>query len=285
MTDSSGPERPGYALPSRSYQIPPERHTSHTRLFVILGVSLAVVIAVVIGLSFLLVKPPPKPHCPQDCHAPPIGPPVGNPPEVGGGPPVPTELPNPPAAATAQTAMGAVGDPVPRQVPHDAGVTVQAAPVASFPRFRKSDGSFAVSYPKGASLHPNGVSWTEDGGQAMFFSVPAKDLTPRQIAEQFVKADFPSATLGYVIPNARVGYQAGYGEIDDFVPQSGSGSYAPQRVLVMVAVKNGLALVTEAVGPFHQPEGEGHATGANLDIAGWLGYFVNSFSWNGDPPR
>jgi hypothetical protein len=254
---------------------------------VILGVSLAVVIAAVVIVSMIVIKPPPKPHCPEDCQAPPIGPPVGTAPGVGGGPPVPTAVPNAPAAAAEAMDSGpdVPADPAGRQFPAAGQIGVMATPVTSFPRFRKKDGAFSVAYPQGAAVHPNGVSWTAKGGQALFFSVPANNLTPREIAEKFVKKDFPNATLGYVIPNARVGYQTGYGEIDDFVPQSSSGSYAPQRVLIMVAVKNGLALVAEAVGPFQQPKGDGHPTGANLDIASWMGYFVNSFSWKGDPPR
>ncbi|HZQ34022.1 MAG TPA: hypothetical protein VFB19_20085, partial [Mycobacterium sp.] len=193
MNDSpdkpSASERPGYALPQQSYTVPPERHTSHIRLFVILGVSLAVVIAAVVVASILLIKPPPEPRCPQDCHAPPVGPPVGNPPEVGGGPPVPTAVPNAPARPAFSKE-----EPAARQIPDVPGITgmtIMAAPVSSFPRFRMSDGSFSVSYPKGANVQSNGLSWTAEGGQARFFGVRAQGLTPREIAERLVKADFP----------------------------------------------------------------------------------------------
>jgi hypothetical protein len=249
---------------------------------VILGVGLAVVIAVVVAVS-LLIKPPRQPQCPQDCQGPPTPVPTGT---VEGGPPVPTGLPNPPAAA----AQGSAARTETRRAPPVSvigEIMPQAErPVESFRRFHRSDGAFSVAYPAGATVSKNGVSWKKGGGEALFFSVPADNLTARQIAEQFIKADFPNAKLAYEIPNARVGYQLGYGEIDDFVPQSGSGTYKPQRVLIMVAVKNGLALIAEAAGPLSKPEDEaGHPSGANLEIAGWLWYFVNSFSWNGDPPR
>ena len=48
-----------------------------------------------------------------------------------------------------------------------------------------------------------------------------------------------------------VGYQPGYGEIADCWPQGANSSYMRMRVLVMVAVKNDLALVAAAVGPYH----------------------------------
>ena len=56
----------------------------------------------------------------------------------------------------------------------------------------------------------------------------------------------------------------------------------------MVAVKNDLALVASAVGPFHAfgPDfGPGPPSGANLEIAEDMGKYVNSFSWRGDPAR
>jgi hypothetical protein len=261
---------------------PTVRHTSYVRMFIIFGVGLAAVIAVVVAVSVLLIKPPPEPQCPQDCQQPPPRLPTGT---VESGPPVPTELPKPPAA----TDQGFAARTETPGAPPDSvigAITPQAArPVESFERFRRSDGAFSVAYPRGATVSKNGVSWKKLGGEALFFSVPADNLTAREIAEQFIKADFPNAKLAYEIPNASVGYQPGYGEIDDFVPQSGSGTFKPQRVLIMVAIKNGLALVAEAAGPLSKPDEAGHPSGANLEIAGIMWYFVNSFSWKGDPPR
>ena len=57
---------------------------------------------------------------------------------------------------------------------------------------------------------------------------------------------------------------------------------------VLAAVKDDLALVAAAVGPYHQfgPDfGFGKPSGANLQIALDMGKYVNSFSWRGDPPR
>jgi hypothetical protein len=85
-----------------------------------------------------------------------------------------------------------------------------------------------------------------------------------------------------------VGYQLGYGEVDDVYPQDGSGKYQRLRVLVMVAVKNDLALIAAAIGPYHQftPDfGLGQPSGANLELALDMSKYVNSFMWRGDPPR
>jgi hypothetical protein len=60
------------------------------------------------------------------------------------------------------------------------------------------------------------------------------------------------------------------------------------RVLMMVAVKNGLALIASAVGPYHKfsPDyGAGQPSGANLELALDMAKYVNSFRWSGDPSR
>jgi hypothetical protein len=84
-----------------------------------------------------------------------------------------------------------------------------------------------------------------------------------------------------------VGYQDGYGEIDDYYPQSTSGSFKHLRVLAMVSVKNGTAVTAVAIGPYQEFTEDlvGHASGANLLAAGEIASFVNSFSWAGDLPR
>ena len=164
------------------------------------------------------------------------------------------------------------------------------------PRFTAPDGEFAVSYPAAGSAYKittnaNGVTADflgGDGGILQLMSEPAGNRTPREIAGGLIKQTFPDAAVAYEIPNAMVGYQPGYGEVADVYPQGSSNSYMRMRVLVMVAVKNGLALIAAAVGPYHQfgPDfGSGKPSGANLQLALDMGKYVNSFAWRGDPPR
>jgi hypothetical protein len=294
---SSPPQWPGYAVASGNYSASPIGHTSHTRLFVILGVTLAVVTGVIVLVAWLLTPPPSRYQCPPDCGRPPIGPPVGTlPGEGGGGPPVPTKLPDPPLGMTANVG-GRTDDPVVEggAVGENAGPDVQpqtAPPVYTLPRLKGTDGEFSVAYPPKARKSANGWSyqWKVDGkdnGTVLLYGVPAENLTPRQIAESIVKANYPSAVFAYEIPNSMVGYRNGYGEVDDWYPQSGSASYTRQRVLVMVGIKNGVALIASAVGPYHEftPDEIGHPSAANVQIAAILGYFANTFAWKGDPLR
>lgn len=180
--------------------------------------------------------------------------------------------------------------------PPECGRPPTGTPVEVNPRFTAADGSFSVSYPAEGTAYkittkPNGVTadlLVGDGGTLQLFSQPAGNRSPEQIAKDLVKQTFPDTKTAYKIPNAMVGYQPGYGEAADCWPQGMNSSYLKMRVLVMVAVKNDLALVAAAVGPFRAfgPDfGSGKPSGANLQIALDMGKYVNSFSWRGDPQR
>jgi hypothetical protein len=180
--------------------------------------------------------------------------------------------------------------------PPSCGHPPTGIPVETNPRFTASDGAFSVSYPAEGTAYkittkPNGVTadlQAGDGGTLQLFSEPAANRSPEQIAKSLISRTFPDARTAYKIPNAMVGYHPGYGEAADCWPQGANSSYMKMRVMVMVAVKNDLALVAAAVGPFRQfgPDfGSGKPSGANLQIALDMGKYVNSFAWRGDPPR
>lgn len=178
--------------------------------------------------------------------------------------------------------------------PPDCGRPPIGQPVTVNPRFTSADGAFSVTYPGAETAYtstfdPNGVTLelhAGDGGTLRLFGEPAAGRTPRQIAEDLIKKSYPDASTSYEIPNAVVGYQPGYGVAADVFPTGAQSGRL--RVLVMVAEKNGLALVAAAAGPYHEfsPEfGSGHPSGANLFLALDMGKYVNSFMWRGDPIR
>jgi hypothetical protein len=247
---AAAPVWPGYAVPGSWYPAPPVRHTSHLRMFVILGIALVVMAAVMVAVSRLITPPTPHYQCPPDCGGPPIGAPLQPP--------------------------GVVPPP--------------GVPVQSFARFTPNSGQYSVAYPSGITVPPdaNGVKWGyKDGGKASLFGQPAGNQTPRDIAQGLIEANYPGAQLAYEIPNAMVGYQPGYGEIDDFYPQVPTSSATRWRVLVMVAVKSDFALIATATGPYQEvtPDTDGHPSGANFAEAFDISDFVNRFMWQGDPPR
>lgn len=203
----------------------------------------------------------------------------------------------------AVVAVAAVGVSVvitptlPRYVcPPDCGRPPLGSPITTNPRFTAADGSFSFSYPGPgtayeATVNENGVALNfvaGDTGTLVLFGEPARNRTPQQVTEDLLQENYPDATIDYEIPNASVGYQPGYGVVADEYPQDSTGQYTRLRLLVMVAVKNDLALVAAAAGPYHEfsPQfGTGHPSGANLQLAMDMAKYVNSFAWRGDPPR
>lgn len=180
--------------------------------------------------------------------------------------------------------------------PPDCGHPPRGKPVVANPRFTAANGEFSVSYPAASTAYemdsdPNGVVLNYlngDTGTMELFGQAAMGRAAKRIAQQLINRNYPDATLAYEIPNASVGYQPGYGVAMDVYPQNTDGRYMRLRVLVLVAVKNNYALVASAVGPYRQfgPDfGNGHPSGANLELALDMGQYVNSFRWRGDPLR
>jgi len=200
-------------------------------------------------------------------------------------------------AAGLVSLSGALEKPSARFVcPPDCGRPPMGLPVAVNPRFTAPDGAFSVSYPAPdtgykVTTQSDGVTadrLSGDGGTIRLFSVPAQGRSAQQIARDLVRKTFPDTKTAYEIPNAMVGYQPGYGLVADCWPQGMTASYSRMRIMVLVAVKNDLALVAGAVGPYSQfspDSGPGLPSAANLQAAMGMGRYVNSFQWRGDPPR
>jgi len=180
--------------------------------------------------------------------------------------------------------------------PPDCGRPKAGPPAAPLPRYTAPGEVFSVSYPAPGSAYDvttdaQGVTATftaGDGGTMRLFSQPAQGRAPKEIAEALIAATFPGAGTVYEIPNAVVGYQPGYGVVADYWPLGVSSNYVQTRIVMLVAVKNDIALVASAAGPYHEfgPDfGPGMPSGANLQLAQDMSRYVNSFSWKGDPPR
>ncbi|WP_445166070.1 hypothetical protein ACTXG7_19615 [Mycolicibacterium sp. Dal123E01] len=186
--------------------------------------------------------------------------------------------------------------PVRYACPPDCGRPPTGIPVQANPRFSPTDDSFSVAYPSEGSAYAitkdsDGVNARftgGDGGAMELFSVPARGRSAEQVVDDLLHEKQPDATVAYVLPNATVGYQLGYGAVLDVYPQGTSGVARRNRIVVMAAVKNDLALIGAAIGPYHpfRPgDGPSLPSGANLQLAQDLGRYINSFQWRGDPPR
>ena len=177
--------------------------------------------------------------------------------------------------------------------PPECGSPPTGTPVEVKPRFTAADGAFSVSYPPIESGYDakTGATGVEaklgvgDGGVLRLFGEAARGRSAEQVVRDFIGRVQPDAVRGYVIPNAMLGYQLGYGEVDDAYPVSASGDYVRLRIATIAAVKNDVALIAAAVGPFHQfgPNfGPGPPSAVDLQVALDMDEYVNSFRWRGD---
>lgn len=201
--------------------------------------------------------------------------------------------------ATAMVALGIadrlVADASTYNCPPDCGRPPKSVPVASFPRYVAPGERFSVAYPPAGSGYdvstgPDGVTakyTMGDGGVLRLFGQPASGRMARRVVADIIAKQFPNATVAYDLPNAMIGYQLGYGVVANF-QRPGLSTRFDLRVVIIAAVKNDLALVAVAAGPFRrfsQDFGPGPPSSANMELAMEMGKFVDSFSWNGDPPR
>lgn len=192
---------------------------------------------------------------------------------------------------------GLISRPAPKYVcPPECGSPPLSRAVEVNPRFIAADGAFSVSYPAPGSAYAvsqredgvTAVLQAGDGGTMQLVSRPAAGRDARQVALDLLNETYPDTKTAYEIPNTMVGYQPGYGLAADVWPQGAMSNSTRMRIIVMVAVKNDLALIAGAVGPYRAfgPDfGSGKPSAAGLQLALDMGKYVNSFTWRGDPPR
>jgi len=130
-----------------------------------------------------------------------------------------------------------------------------------------------------------------DTGLIQFRGVATNGQSPQQIVDSWISSHLPDAQQAYVLPNASIGYQVGYGAAYNIAPQGGSGSGNGDRVIVEAAVKGNLAVLAVVLGGYEKYSFEsgglndGHPSAADSLIALYADPFVNTVLWPGDPQR
>ncbi len=180
------------------------------------------------------------------------------------------------------------------QCPPNCGHPPMGKPVVINPRFTAPDGAFSVSYPAPGTayevtMNDTGVTAQYTGGTGgimRLWGEPAQGRDAKDITTALLLDKFPDSRVAYEIPNTLVGYHPGYGVAADDWPDGQNVVASRTRILIMVAVKDDLALVAAAAGPFSEfGPGSGPPTGASLELAADMGKYVNSFRWRDEAPR
>jgi len=135
------------------------------------------------------------------------------------------------------------------------------------------------------------LSYTDSGqslGDVEISGMPARGQTAEQIVDAEINRIANGAQLAYVIPGSMIGYRPGYGAAYNYTPESGAGQVSQDRVIVMAAIDNGIAIVSVADGPFQQftqswPDGQ--LSIADLLVAALGDPILNTVSWPGQPSQ
>jgi hypothetical protein len=135
------------------------------------------------------------------------------------------------------------------------------------------------------------LSYTDSGqslGDLEVSALEANGQTAEQIVDTEVDHIANGAQLAYVIPGSMIGYQPGFGAAYNFTPDSGAGQSSEDRVIVMAAIENGVAIVSVADGPYQQftqswPDGQ--LSIADLLVAVLGDPVLNTVAWPGQPSQ
>lgn len=133
-----------------------------------------------------------------------------------------------------------------------------------------------------ATLSDNSdVSWS-------FLGTSPRGRDTRQIVDALQQENFPDARYVYSIPGASIGYTPGYGNVYDLTVSPGSGSSVHDRLVVMVAIKRGVAVAFVGMGPYRatDPGSDSHPNPADTPLVdlGDVDESLTSVTWKGDPP-
>lgn len=244
------PQWTGYA-PAPATMVPTvaAKPGTHRRLFVWLAAGVGAVVLLVVIVA-LVATPSPKKNC--------------RPPTCGGQPP--TGQPIRGDQTYTSTAYGFTMDYF-----HYGGIEEDVTPSAD---------SLQIDFP---DLRGYGA------GRLLVTARKAGGADARSIVSAVAGDAFPGAKEVYPLPGAAVGYRPGYGVAYDYFPQSANGTAERERVFVLAAVKNDLAIVAIASSPYFQftPDGltTGHPSAANAAIAFVADDAINTIRWSDDPPR
>ena len=132
----------------------------------------------------------------------------------------------------------------------------------------------------GWALEANGVVYP-----ITFTGENANHRSAQLVVQQIQARSYPNATLAYTIPGAEMGYNDGYGNVYDIKFAAAGAQSARRRLIIIAAVKNGLAVELVSIGPYKPSKsGAGHPNPANTPIVNYFDDIVNTVRFPGDPP-
>lgn len=163
-------------------------------------------------------------------------------------------------------------------------------------RYTSSTYGYSVEYSTAritpASTNASSIAWDaqlEDGSEIAwsFHGINAQGHGAQQIVGDVQSSNFADANRAFAIPGAEIGYTSGYGNVYDLQVSPGTGQSVHDRLIIMAAVKRGVAVIFVGVGPYKQTnQKDGHPNPADTPLValGDVEQSLESVAWKGDPP-
>jgi hypothetical protein len=165
-----------------------------------------------------------------------------------------------------------------------------APPLTTRQTYTSSKYGYSVGYTRfpPSSKDSASAEWdlTTDSGQYTIVVTAAQGdgRSPQQIVGDVVNNNFPDYSLLYDVPGAEVGYTAGSGSVYDDEVTPFFGSALDSRLVVLAAVKKGLAIAVVGSGDAAQSQSD-QPDPSGLPVSSFVDDLTNATCWPGDPPR
>jgi RsiW-degrading membrane proteinase PrsW (M82 family) len=161
----------------------------------------------------------------------------------------------------------------------------QAPPLQAAQRYTSPAYHFSVEYQKfsPSSQTPQSVIWDLSSGAGQYTVGVVADRANRagsqEMVDNVVNANFPDFTHVYDIPGAEVGYVPGSGAVYEYesVPTFGQATF--QRLVVLAAVQNGLAISVAGAGDAPDPSSSPNPS--DLPVSQFIDTLTNGTVWPG----
>jgi hypothetical protein len=150
--------------------------------------------------------------------------------------------------------------------------------------YRSSAYGFSVEYPGYAPARQDdrSIGWDLSAGNGQYsvdvVGGSAHGRTPEQVVNDITSNNFSDYSYVYQVPGAEVGYNGGSGAVYDGESASFFGSASESRVVVLAAVRGGVAIAVVGQGDAMQSSGD-HPDPSGLPVSGFVDDLVNGTGW------
>lgn len=165
-----------------------------------------------------------------------------------------------------------------------------APPLQTHSTYTSSAFGYSVDYTQFSPSRQDSqsVGWdlqTDSGTYSVDVAAgDAHDRSAGEVVSSVIDNNFPDYTSLYDVPGAEVGYAPGAGAVYDNEVTPFFGTASDSRLVILAAVKKGLAIAVVGSGDASGSQG-GHPDPSGLPVSSFVDDLANGTRWPGDPAR